>query len=252
MEEMVSQLQGIMENMSNRRMKARRMIVKEALRVLEEEEGAKLVNEEEIKSRAVKNVEQNGIVFIDEIDKIVRREGAVGADVSREGVQRDLLPLVEGSTVSTKYGMVKTDHILFIASGAFHLAKPSDLIPEFQGRFPIRVELQALTAEDYARILKEPKASLIEQSIALLKTEDITLQFSEDGINRISEIAYQLNDRLENIGARRLYTVMAHVLEIVSFESSDKAGETVIINREYVNERLDKIIKDEDLSDYIL
>ena len=252
MEEMVSQLQGMMENISNRRTKSRRMPVKEALRILQEEESMRLINEEEVKAKAVVHVEQNGIVFIDEIDKIVRRGGSTGADVSREGVQRDLLPLVEGCTVFTKYGMVRTDHILFIAAGAFHVSKPSELIPEFQGRFPVRVELQALKEEDYFRILQEPKASLLEQSVALLKTEDVSLNFLEDGIRRISEIAYQLNDRLENIGARRLYTVMTHVLEMISFEASDHAGETVTIDKKYVDEQLSEIIKHEDLSDYIL
>lgn len=252
MEEMVGQLQGLMESMSSRRTKSRRLKVKDALRVLQEEEAAKLVNEDEIKTRALASVEQNGIVFIDEIDKIVKREGVVGADVSREGVQRDLLPLVEGSTVSTKYGMVKTDHILFIASGAFHTAKPSDLVPELQGRFPIRVELKALSADDFTRILTEPKASLTEQYCALMQTENYTLNFTKEGIKRLAEIAFHVNDRSENIGARRLHTVMERLLEQISFEATDKPGEAVTIDAEYVNKQLKKLAEDEDLSRYIL
>ncbi|ATN75427.1 ATP-dependent protease ATPase subunit HslU [Coxiella burnetii] len=252
MEEMVSQLQGIMSSMSSRRSKSRRLKVKDALRILGEEEAAKLVDEDQIKSTALASVEQNGIVFIDEIDKIVKREGAVGADVSREGVQRDLLPLVEGSTVFTKYGMVKTDHILFIASGAFHIAKPSDLVPELQGRFPIRVELKALTADDFVRILTEPKASLTEQYTELLKTENFGLSFTKDGIKRLAEIAYQVNDRSENIGARRLHTIMERLLEEVSFEATDKQGESITIDADYVNKQLKKLAEDEDLSRYIL
>ena len=253
MEEMVSQLQGIMLSMANRRTKSRRLKVKDARRILEEEEAAKLVNEDEIKSQVLVSVEQNGIVFIDEIDKIVKREGgAVGSDVSREGVQRDLLPLVEGSTVFTKYGMIKTDHILFIASGAFHVAKPSDLVPELQGRFPIRVELKALTADDFVRILTEPKASLTEQYTELLKTENLSLSFTKDGIKRLAEIAYQVNDRSENIGARRLHTIMERLLEEVSFEATDRQGESITINATYVNKQLQKLAEDEDLSRYIL
>lgn len=252
MEEMISQLQGIMSNMSSRRTKSRRLKVKDAKRILIEEEATKLINEDEIKSNAVMSVEQNGIVFLDEIDKIVKREGAVGADVSREGVQRDLLPLVEGSTVFTKYGMVKTDHILFIASGAFHVAKPSDLIPELQGRFPIRVELKALTADDFVRILTEPKASLTEQYIELMKTENFGLFFTKDGINRLAEIAYQVNSSSENIGARRLHTIMERLLEEISFESTDKQGESITIDAAYVNKQLEKFVEDEDLSRYIL
>jgi len=252
MEEMVGQLQNMMESMASRRTKSRRLKIKDALKHLKEEEAAKLVNEDEIKAQAVESVEQNGIVFLDEIDKIVRREGTVGADVSREGVQRDLLPLVEGSTVFTKYGMVRTDHILFIGSGAFHLAKPSDLIPELQGRFPIRVELKALTADDFVRILTEPKASLTEQYIELLKTEGYDINFTEDGVRRLAEIAFQVNDRAENIGARRLHTMMEKLLEQISYDASDKPGESMTINKTYVNDQLDKLAKDEDLSRYIL
>lgn len=252
MEEMISQLQGIMSNMSSRRTKSRRLKVKDSKRILIEEEATKLINEDEIKSNAVTSVEQNGIVFLDEIDKIVKREGVAGSDVSREGVQRDLLPLVEGSTVFTKYGMVKTDHILFIASGAFHIAKPSDLIPELQGRFPIRVELRALTADDFIRILTEPKASLTEQYIELMKTENFGLSFTRDSIKRLAEIAYQVNNRSENIGARRLHTIMERLLEDISFEATDKKGESITIDAAYVNKQLEKLAEDEDLSRYIL
>lgn len=252
MEEMISQLQGIMSNMSSRRTKSRRLKVKDAKRILIEEEATKLINEDEIKSNAVMSVEQNGIVFLDEIDKIVKREGTVGADVSREGVQRDLLPLVEGSTIFTKYGMVKTDHILFIASGAFHIAKPSNLIPELQGRFPIRVELKALTADDFVRILTEPKASLTEQYVELMKTENFGLSFTQDGIKCLAEIAYQVNSRSENIGARRLHTIMERLLEEISFEATDKQGNSIIINAAYVKKQLEKFVEDEDLSRYIL
>ncbi len=253
MEEMISQLKGIMSSISSRRTKSRRLKVKDAKRILIEEEATKLINEDEIKSNAVSSVEQNGIVFLDEIDKIVKREGtALGADVSREGVQRDLLPLVEGSTVFTKYGMVKTDHILFIASGAFHITKPSDLIPELQGRFPIRVELKALTTDDFIRILIEPKASLTEQYIELMKTENFGLSFTQDGIKRLAEIAYQVNNRSENIGARRLHTVMERLLEEISFEATDKQGESITIDTNYVDKQLEKLAEDEDLSRYIL
>lgn len=253
MEEMVGQLQSMMENMSSKRTKNRRMKVKEAFRQLQEDEAAKLVNEDEIKSSAIENIEQNGIVFIDEIDKIVHNpETRGGGDVSREGVQRDLLPLVEGSTVFTKYGMIKTDHVLFIASGAFHLAKPSDLVPELQGRFPIRVELSALNTEDLIRILTEPNASLTEQYTALLSTENYQLHFSKDGIRRIAEIAQQVNDKTENIGARRLHTVMEKLLEHISFEASDKHEESVTIDANYVDQQLEALSKDEDLSRAIL
>lgn len=252
MEEMVGQLQNMMENMASRRVKSRRLKVKDALKQLQEEEAAKLVNEDEIRAQAVESAEQNGIVFLDEIDKITRRENATGADVSREGVQRDLLPLVEGSTVPTKYGMVKTDHILFIGSGAFHLAKPSDLIPELQGRFPIRVELKALTAEDFTRILTEPKASLTEQYIELLKTEEFNITFTPDGIQRLAEIACQVNDQSENIGARRLHTILERLLDQISFEASDKPGTAVTIDKTYVDKQLKHVAQDEDLRRYIL
>ncbi len=252
MEEMTSQLQDMFQNMSGERTKSRKMSIKEAMKVLQEEEAANLVNEEDLKTQAIQLVEQNGIVFLDEIDKVTTRSETRGADVSREGVQRDLLPLVEGSTVSTKYGMVKTDHILFIASGAFHLAKPSDLIPELQGRLPIRVELTPLNADDFVRILTEPDASLTEQYIALMNTEDLKLEFTEDGIKRIAEMAWQVNEQTENIGARRLHTVMERLLEEVSFEASEKQGEAIIIDVDYVNKYLTKLVNDEDLSQYIL
>lgn len=251
MEEMVGQLQNMMENMSNKKTSTRRMKVKDALKQLQEDEAAKLVNEEEIRAQALESVEQNGIVFLDEIDKIVRRPEH-GGDVSREGVQRDLLPLVEGSTVFTKYGMVKTDHILFIASGAFHLAKPSDLVPELQGRFPIRVELNALKTEDFERILTEPSASLTEQYTALMGTEGLTLSFTKDGIRRLAEIAQQVNDKAENIGARRLHTIMERLTENVSFDASDRSGQTTKITAKYVNEQLSQLAEDEDLSRSIL
>jgi len=253
MEEMTSQLQGMFANLGGGRKKSRKLPIRQAKKHLIDEEAARLINEDEIKARALEAVEQNGIVFLDEMDKIAKRgEHGGGADVSREGVQRDLLPLVEGSTVTTKYGMVKTDHVLFIASGAFHVAKPSDLIPELQGRFPIRVELEALTAEDFVRILTEPDASLTEQYSALLETEDVTLQFTADGIKRIAEIAFQVNERTENIGARRLHTVMERLLEEISFAAADRGGETVLIDVKYVDERLGELAKDEDLSRYIL
>jgi ATP-dependent HslUV protease ATP-binding subunit HslU len=211
-----------------------------------------MINEEELKIRALANAEQNGIVFIDEIDKIARRQEAQGADVSREGVQRDLLPLVEGSTVSTKYGMVRTDHILFIASGAFHMSKPSDLIPELQGRFPIRVELEALSVEDFIRILTEPDASLCTQYRALLETEGVSIEFAESGVRRIAEVAYQVNQKTENIGARRLHTVLERLLETLSFEAADRSGLKVTIDDKYVDEHLGELVKDDDLTRYIL
>ncbi|MFP4611252.1 MAG: ATP-dependent protease ATPase subunit HslU [Thiohalophilus sp.] len=252
MEEMTSQLQGMFQNMSGQRTKTRRMPIHQALKALTDEEAAKLVNEEEIKIKAVDNVEQHGIVFLDEMDKIARRSESSGTDVSREGVQRDLLPLVEGSTISTKYGMVRTDHILFIASGAFHLSKPSDMIPELQGRFPIRVELEPLTTEDFVRILTEPDASLTEQYRALLYTEDVTLEFTDEGIHRLAEIAWQVNERTENIGARRLHTMLERLLEQISFEASDRGGEQIKISADYVDENLADLAQDEDLSRYIL
>ena len=252
MEEMTSQLQGMFQNMGSSKKQTRKLPVKDALKLLAEEEAAKMVNEDDLKARAIEHVEQHGIVFLDELDKVTRRSETNGADVSREGVQRDLLPLVEGSTVSTKYGMVKTDHILFIASGAFHLAKPSDLIPELQGRLPIRVELNALVANDFVRILTEPDASLTEQYTLLLATEGVDVKFSDDGILRIAEIAWQVNDNTENIGARRLHTVMERLLETLSFEASEKKGETVNIDEAYVNDHLNELVEDEDLSRYIL
>jgi len=254
MEEMTSQLQSLFQNLGQGRTKRRKIRIREALKVLKDEEAAKRVNEEELKLRAVGNAEQNGIVFLDELDKITKRSehGGSGADVSREGVQRDLLPLVEGSTVSTKYGTVRTDHILFIASGAFHLAKPSDLIPELQGRLPIRVELRALTTEDFVRILTEPDASLTDQYIALLQTEGVSLEFTEDGIRRIAEIAWQVNERTENIGARRLHTVLERLLEDVSFNAAELDRVTVTVNAAYVDKNLSELAADEDLSRYIL
>lgn len=254
MEEMTSQLQGMFQNLSSGRKSTRKMKIKDALKVLQEEEAAKLVNEEDIKLRAVESVEQNGIVFLDEIDKICKRSemGSGGGEVSREGVQRDLLPLVEGSTVSTKYGMIKTDHILFIASGAFHLTKPSDLIPELQGRFPIRVELDALTADDFVRILTEPDASLTEQYQALLATEGVTLNFSQDGIKRIAELGWQVNETTENIGARRLHTLLERLLEEISFSAPDLAEQSITIDADYVDRHLAELAQDEDLSRYIL
>lgn len=253
MEEMTSQLQAMFQQVGSSRTKTRKMTIAKAMSILREEEAAKLVNEEDIKTRAIESVEQNGIVFIDELDKVARRsEHGGGGDVSREGVQRDLLPLVEGSTVSTRYGMVKSDHILFIASGAFHVAKPSDLIAELQGRLPIRVELSALSVEDFISILTEPHASLTEQYTALMKTEGLDLTFAKEGIKRIAEVAWKVNERTENIGARRLYTVMERLLEVVSFEATDKAGETVHVDAEYVNKHLGKLVDDEDLARYIL
>ncbi|WP_295436683.1 ATP-dependent protease ATPase subunit HslU [uncultured Thiodictyon sp.] len=253
MEEMTSQLQGLFQNLGQGRTKRRKLRIKDARKLLRDEEAAKRVNEEELKLRAIENVEQNGIVFLDEIDKVTRRgEGVSGADVSREGVQRDLLPLVEGSTVSTKHGSVRTDHILFIASGAFHLARPSDLIPELQGRLPIRVELKALTTEDFVRILTEPDASLTDQYKALLATEGVNLEFTPDGIRRLAEIAWQVNERTENIGARRLHTVLERLLEDVSYNASDLDRVTVTVTAAYVDQNLSQLAADEDLSRYIL
>ena len=252
MEEMTSQLQGLFQSMGSEKKRTRKLRIKEALKILAEEEAAKLVNEDEIKVRALENVEQNGLVFLDEIDKVTRRAEVSGADVSREGVQRDLLPLVEGSTVTTRYGMVKTDHILFIASGAFHFSKPSDLIPELQGRLPIRVELDALGVAEFSRILVEPDASLTQQYSALMQTERLELSFSEDGIARIAEIAWQVNESTENIGARRLHTVMERLLESLSFEAPDQGEKSIRIDARYVAEHLDDLIKDEDLTKYIL
>jgi ATP-dependent HslUV protease ATP-binding subunit HslU len=252
MEEMTSQLENIFQNMSSDRTKRRKMKVKDAWKILRDEEAAKLVNDDDIKSRAIENAEQNGIVFIDEIDKIVRRGEYASSDVSREGVQRDLLPIIEGSTVFTKYGMVRTDHILFIASGAFQLTKPSDLIPELQGRLPIRVELEALTAADFERILTEPSASLTEQYTALMATEGLEIEFAPGGIQRLAHIAYEVNERMENIGARRLHTIMERLLEEVSFSASEQGGQTVVIDEAYVDKQLTNLVKDEDLSRYIL
>ena len=252
MEEMTSQLQNMFQNIAGTRTKTRKMRVKEAMKQLREEEAARLVNEDDLKTKAVERVEQNGIVFLDEIDKVTKRSETIGADISREGVQRDLLPLVEGSTVSTKYGTVKTDHILFIASGAFHLAKPSDLIPELQGRLPIRVELNALDANDFVRILTEPDASLTEQYVALMHTDGLELQFKEDAIRQLAEMAWQVNERTENIGARRLHTVMECLLEDISFDAPERRGETITIDKEYVNKHLSELVNNEDLSRYIL
>ncbi len=252
MEEMTSQLQSMFQNMAGGRTKNRKLKIKDALKLLEEEAAANMINEDDLKANAIERVEQNGIIFIDEIDKVTRRQETSGADVSREGVQRDLLPLVEGSTVSTKYGMVKTDHILFIASGAFHLAKPSDLIPELQGRLPIRVELNALTSADFVRILTEPSASLTEQYSALLKTEGVHLSFEQSAIERLAEMAWQVNERTENIGARRLHTVMEHLLENISFDAPVLGGQSIIVDENYVNKHLSDLVNDEDLSRYIL
>ncbi len=253
MEDVVGQLQNMMENISNKRTQMRKMKIRDALKQLQEEAASRLINEEEIKSNALEIVEQNGIVFLDEIDKIVRPHGMnAGADISREGVQRDLLPLVEGSTVLTKHGMVKTDHILFIASGAFHLARPSDLIPELQGRFPIRVELNALKIEDLVRILTEPKASLTEQYTALMQTEGVDLKFTKAGIKRIAEIAYQVNNQSENIGARRLHTILEKLLTHISFEADSQKGTSISITPTYVDQQLAQVVANEDLSRYIL
>lgn len=256
MEEMTSQLQNMFSNLSSGKKKMRKLRVKDAQKLVQDEEASKLVNEDDLKVRAINAVEQNGIVFIDEIDKVAKRSGSSNADVSREGVQRDLLPLIEGCTVTTKYGMVKTDHILFMASGAFHLAKPSDLIPELQGRLPIRVELKALSTEDFVKILKEPDASLTEQYQALMQTENLNIEFAESGIRRIAEVSWQVNESTENIGARRLHTVLERLLEDISFQASDiaanKGAEILVIDNNYVDKHLGELVQNEDLSRYIL
>jgi ATP-dependent HslUV protease ATP-binding subunit HslU len=254
MEDMTSQLQSMFQNMGGARKRNRKLPIRQARKLLVDEEAARLINEDDIKARALETVEQHGIVFLDEMDKIAKRseQGGGGADVSREGVQRDLLPLVEGSTVSTKYGMVKTDHVLFIASGAFHISKPSDLIPELQGRFPIRVELDALATEDFVRILTEPDASLTEQYSALLETEGVNVQFTAEGVRRLAEVAFEVNERTENIGARRLHTVMERLLEDISYEASDRSGENIVIDVAYVDQHLGDLAHNEDLSRYIL
>ncbi|QSI77359.1 ATP-dependent protease ATPase subunit HslU [Niveibacterium microcysteis] len=252
MEELTQQLQGMFQNLGNQQKKLRKLKIREALKLLADEEAARMVNDEEVKLDAVKNVEQNGIVFLDEIDKIASRSEVGGADVSRQGVQRDLLPLVEGTTVTTKYGMIKTDHILFIASGAFHLAKPSDLIPELQGRFPIRVELDSLSVEDFVRILTATDACLTRQYQALLATEGVALDFAEDGIRRLAEIAFLVNEKTENIGARRLYTVMEKLLEEISFDAGKPGTESLRIDASYVDGRLETLAGNEDLSRYVL
>ncbi|NYT64640.1 ATP-dependent protease ATPase subunit HslU [Alcaligenaceae bacterium] len=252
MEEMTEQLKGMFAGIGTERKKSRKMSVKEAFKLLTEEEASKRINEDDLRSVAITNAEQNGIVFLDEIDKIATRQEHSGGDVSRQGVQRDLLPLVEGTTVNTKYGVVRTDHILFIASGAFHLAKPSDLIPELQGRFPIRVELDSLTAEDFVRILSETDASLTKQYAALLATEDVTLDFTDAGIKRLAELAFEVNERDENIGARRLYTVMEKLLEDLSFEATASSAQTVVIDADYVNKQLEQTAKSQDLARYVL
>ena len=252
MEEMTSQLQGLFQNLGSGRTRTRSVAVKEAMRLLAEEEAAKLVDDEELKARALRDTEEHAIVFLDEIDKVARRSEYQGSDVSREGVQRDLLPLVEGSTVNTRYGMVRTDHILFIASGAFHVARPSDLIPELQGRLPIRVELDALGTEDFIRILTEPDASLTAQYAALMGTEEVRVEFAEGGVARIAEIAWRVNERTENIGARRLHTVMERLLESISFEAPDRGGEPVVVDADYVDRELAELLENEDLTRYIL
>ena len=252
MEELTSQLQGMFQGMGGRRARRRKLKIRDAMKLLTEEEAARLIDDEDLKAQAIERVEQHGIVFIDEIDKIAGRSQGQGPDVSREGVQRDLLPLVEGSTVSTKHGMVKTDHILFIASGAFHLARPSDLIPELQGRLPIRVELNALTVEDFVHILTDTHASLTEQYSALLATEGVTLRFEPEGVRRLAEVAYQVNEKTENIGARRLHTVMERLLETLSFEASDRSGQSVVVNAQYVDEHLAQLADNQDLARYIL
>jgi ATP-dependent HslUV protease ATP-binding subunit HslU len=252
MEEMTQQLQGMFQSLGGGRTRQRKLKIKDAAKLLLDEEASKIINEEELKVRAVENAEQNGIVFIDEIDKIARRQETVGADVSREGVQRDLLPLVEGCTVNTKYGTVKTDHVLFIASGAFHMSKPSDLIPELQGRLPIRVELEPLLVQDFVRILTEPDASLCRQYTALLATEGVELRFEESGVQRLAEVAFEVNEKTENIGARRLHTVMERLLESVSFDAADRSGSSVVVDRDYVEGNLGELARDQDLSRYIL
>ena len=254
MEEMTSQLQNMFSNMNKGETATRKITVADAMKQLKDEEASKLINEEEIKTSAVEAAEQNGIVFLDEIDKVCRRGEAGGADVSREGVQRDLLPLIEGSTVSTKYGMIKTDHILFIASGAFHLSKPSDLIPELQGRLPIRVELNSLVVDDLERILTEPKASLTKQYCALMGTENLEVEFKDEGVRRIAELAFEVNESTENIGARRLHTILERLLEEISFEASDLGAknETIVIDKAFVDEHLSELAQDEDLSRFIL
>jgi ATP-dependent HslUV protease ATP-binding subunit HslU len=252
MEEMTNQLQSMFANMSQDKRKTRKMRVADALRRVKDEEAAKLVNEEDIKQKAVQAVEQNGIVFLDEIDKVAKRSDNNSADVSREGVQRDLLPLIEGSTVTTKYGAIRTDHILFIASGAFHMTKPSDLIPELQGRLPIRVELHALTPNDFKRILTEPDASLVQQYEALMGAEGLKLSFTDDAITRLAEVAWKVNENTENIGARRLHTMLERLLESLSFDAGDKITEEFEVTAEYVEEKLGKLAEDEDLSRYIL
>ena len=252
MEEMTNQLQGMFQNMGGDKRTKRKLKIKEAFKLLTEEEAGKLVNPEELKEQAIFAVEQNGIVFIDEIDKICKRGDSSGPDVSREGVQRDLLPLIEGSTVNTKHGMVKTDHMLFIASGAFQMAKPSDMIPELQGRLPIRVELEALTANDFKRILTEPHASLTEQQRELLKTEQVDVKYSDDAIERIAKAAWQVNEKTENIGARRLHTVMEKLMEEISYDASEQAGSSVVIDAAYVEKHLGALVEDEDLSRFIL
>ncbi|KAF0165790.1 MAG: hslU [Rhodocyclaceae bacterium] len=252
MEDLTQQIQGMFQNIGGGKKRVRKMKIQDALKSLADEEAVRLINDEEVKADALKNVEQNGIVFLDEIDKIASRSEAHGAEVSRQGVQRDLLPLVEGTTVSTKYGMIKTDHILFIASGAFHLAKPSDLIPELQGRFPIRVELDSLSVDDFERILTQTDACLTRQYQALLATEDVTLDFAATGITRLAEIAFQVNEKTENIGARRLYTVMEKLLEEISFDAGKRGGERLVIDGSYVDAKLGELAKNEDLSRYVL